>query len=376
MAGRSSSSAAVERLDVAAFTIPTEGPEADGTLAWDSTTLVLVAACSGATTGIGFSYTHAAAARIIDGVLAEAVVGQDAMAVPATWAGMVGAIRNLGRPGICSMAIAAVDTALWDLKARLLGLPLAQLFGQARSSVPVYGSGGFTSLDDEGLAHRLSEWVRRGYSKIKVKIGTDPKADVSRLQLAREVIGPDAELFVDANGAYDRKQALAMASIMSEMDVTWFEEPVSSDDLEGLRLLRDRAPAGMDIAAGEYGYDLTYFRRMLAAGAVDVLQLDATRCAGYTEFLRAGALCGAHHVPLSAHTAPNLHVPVCCALPQSRHIEFFYDHLRIEEMLFDGTLQPRDGMVGPDPERAGNGLALKGTAIEYQVYGAPVGAGA
>jgi L-alanine-DL-glutamate epimerase-like enolase superfamily enzyme len=373
MACRSSPTAAVERLDVAAFTVPTEGPESDGTLEWDATTLVLVAARSGETVGIGFSYTHVAAAHLIDGLLTDQVRGRDAMAIPASWEAMARAIRNLGRQGICATAIAAVDTALWDLKARLLGVPLVQLFGQAQSSVPAYGSGGFTSLAGDRLAHRLREWLARGFRMVKMKIGSDPSEDLRRLELARETLGPDAELFVDANGAYDRKQALAMAAIMDEVDVTWFEEPVSSDDLEGLRLLRDRAPPRMDIAAGEYGYDLDYFRRMLDAGAVDVLQLDATRCAGYTGFLRAAALCAAHHVPLSAHTAPTLHVPVCCALAECRHLEFFYDHMRIEAMLFDGALQPQDGAVNPDLSRAGNGLAIKDAAARYQVYGSPPG---
>jgi L-alanine-DL-glutamate epimerase-like enolase superfamily enzyme len=369
MACRSSPDAVVERLDVAAFTVPTEGPESDGTLEWNSTTLVMVTAHASGSVGIGFSYTHVAAAQLIEGVLAEQVRGRDAMAIPAAWEAMAQAIRNLGRQGICATAIAAVDTALWDLKARLLGVPLVDLFGQARSGVPVYGSGGFTSMKGEPLARRIREWATRGFDMVKMKIGTDPREDIGRLQLARETLGPDAQLFVDANGAYDRKQALAMAAIMEEVAVTWFEEPVSSDDLEGLRLLRDRAPPAMEIAAGEYGYDLDYFRRMLDAGAVDVLQLDATRCAGYTGFLRAGALCAAHHVPLSAHTAPSLHVPVCCALAECRHVEYFYDHMRIEEMLFEGALQPRDGAVTPDVSRPGNGLAVREAAARYQVYG-------
>src|SRR5205085_10704766 len=130
--------------------------------------------------------------------------------------------------------------------------------------------------------------------------------------------------FVDANGAYGRKQALAFAAAFAEQNVTWFEEPVSSDDLAGLRLVRDRAPAGMDMAAGEYGYDLYYFRRMLEAGAVDVLQADATRCAGITGFLQLAPLCQARGFALSAHCAPSLHVHPCCAVLPLRHLEYFH----------------------------------------------------
>jgi L-alanine-DL-glutamate epimerase-like enolase superfamily enzyme len=257
------------------------------------------------------------------------------------------------------MAIAAVDSALWDLKARLLDVPLVILLGAVRDGVPVYGSGGFTSYSPAQLQVQLGEWVASGIPRVKMKIGRQPAADVDRVRAARAAIGAAAELFVDANSAYSRKQALAFAERFADDGVNWFEESVSSDDLEGLRLLRNRVPAGMDIAAGEYGYDLFYFRRMLEAGAVDVLQADATRCAGISGFLRVGALCEARGLPLSAHTAPSLHVHPCCALPAVRHLEYFHDHVRIEQMFFDGALTPINGALCPDVSRAGMGLELK-----------------
>lgn len=192
-----------------------------------------------------------------------------------------------------------------------------------------------------------------------MKIGRVPRRDVERVRAARAAIGQQAELFVDANGAYSRKEALAFADAFGEFGVSWFEEPVSSDDLEGLRLLRDHAPGGMDIAAGEYGYDLPYFCHMLDAGAVDVLQADASRCAGITEFLRVGALCEARSMPLSAHCGPSLHAHPCCALSPVRHIEYFHDHERIEHMLFDGALTPVKGALHPDLSSPGLGLELK-----------------
>ena len=150
--------------------------------------------------------------------------------------------------------------------------------------------------------------------------------------------------------------------------MSWFEEPRSSNDLEGLRLLRDRGPAGMDIAAGEYGDTLGYFRRMLEAGAVDCLQADATRCGGYTGFLKVAALCDAFHVPLSAHCAPQLHAHVACAVQALRHVEYFHDHVRIEKMLFDGVIEPKDGMLKPDRKRLGHGVTLKtADARRYRV---------
>lgn len=358
----------IERLEVSAYTVPTDLPESDGTITWNKTTLVLVEATAGDIRGLGYTYADLATAQLIKELLADVVCGRDVMAVPGCWQAMVHAIRNLGRPGVASMAISAVDVALWDAKARLLDMPLVTLLGAVRDSAPVYGSGGFTSYSREQLQRQLGDWAADGIFRVKMKIGRHPRDDFSRVADAREAIGPDVELFVDANGAYSRKQALAMAEGFAKLGVTWFEEPVSSDDLDGLRLIRDRAPAGMDIAAGEYGYDLWYFRRMLEAGAVDVLQADASRCAGITGFMRAGALCESRSLPLSAHCGPSLHVHPGCALPSFRHLEYFHDHARIEHMFFDGALTPVRGALHPDLTRPGLGLEFKRSdATRYAV---------
>ena len=361
--------AAVERLDVSVYTVPTDFPESDGTAAWDSTTIVLVEAAAGDRVGLGYTYGDAAAGTLIRDTLAEVVEGRDALAVTASWSALGRACRNLGRPGLASMAIAAVDTALWDLKARLLDLPLATLLDAVRDSVPVYGSGGFTSYPDERLAEQLGGWVAQGIPRVKMKVGREPYRDLHRVGVARSAIGDETELFVDANGALARKQALSFAVDYAErFDVRWFEEPVSSDDLEGLRLIRDRAPAGLEIAAGEYGYALPYFQQMLAAGAVDCLQADVTRCEGITGFLRVAALCQAHSLELSAHCGPSIHVHPCCAVTPLRHLEYFHDHVRVERLLFDGVLDPVEGALQPDLSRPGNGLELKrADAARYAV---------
>jgi L-alanine-DL-glutamate epimerase-like enolase superfamily enzyme len=349
----------IGRLHASAYRIPTDFPESDGTLEWNATTLVLVEASGADQTGIGYTYADGTTAKLINDMLADVVKGQNAMATSANWLAMVRAIRNLGRPGISSMAIAAADNALWDLKARLLGLPLVTLLGAARDAVTVYGSGGFTSYDHNRLQRQLSEWVEQGFSRVKMKVGREPHKDPDRVAAARKAIGPDIELFVDANGAYTRKQALELARRFRDFGVSWFEEPVSSDDLDGLRLLRDHAPAGMQIAAGEYGYDLPYFERMLAAEAVDTLQADATRCAGITGFLQVAALCEARSLPLSAHCGPSMHAHPCCAARPICHLEYFHDHARIEHMLFDGVLTPVAGQLRPDLSRPGLGLEFK-----------------
>ncbi len=347
----------VEELTARAFTIPTDQPESDGTLDWDSTTMVLARARAGGHEGLGWTYGQGAIGMVIAGKLAEVVRGRDALDVPGASAAMVHALRNDGRPGICSMALAAVDVALWDLKAHLLGLPLAELLGRVHEGVPIYGSGGFTSYDDERLASQLGGWARSGIPRVKMKVGREPQRDPERVRVAREAIGPDVQLFVDGNGAYTVKQALALAQEFAGWEVRWFEEPVSSDDLAGLALLRSRVPPGMDVAAGEYGYDLPYFERML--DAVDVLQADVTRCGGITELMRVDALCHARSRPLSLHCAPAIHTAAGCALKRLVHLEYFHDHVRIENMLFEGVPQPHKGMLHPHLDRPGLGLELR-----------------
>jgi len=351
----------VEQLEVSVFTIPTDVPESDGTAQWHATTIAIVEARGAGKIGLGWTYGNPASATVIESALREVVVGHDAMRVTAAWERMVVACRNLGRPGLASMAVAAVDAALWDLKARLLELPLATLLDAVRESVPVYGSGGFCSYSDARLTEQLGGWVEQGIPRVKMKVGREPERDLGRVAVAREAIGPGTELYVDANGALPRAQAVWFARRYAEdFDVRWFEEPVSSDDLEGLRFVRDRAPAGMDIAAGEYGYMLGYFERMLAAGAItSCLQADVTRCEGITGFLRVAALCQARSLELSAHCGPSIHAHVCCAAPAFRHLEYFHDHVRLERLLFDGVLEPENGALRPDLDRSGNGLEFK-----------------
>jgi L-alanine-DL-glutamate epimerase-like enolase superfamily enzyme len=349
----------IQKLDVSAYLIPTDGPESDGTLEWNHTLLVLVEVQGGGLSGLGYSYASYGSAYVIKELLADVVVGHDALSVEECWWSMVRAVRNVGRPGAVAMAISAVDAALWDLKARLLNLPLVTLLGSVRDAVPVYGSGGFITYDEVRLSRHLSGWVEEGIPLVKMKIGRDAAEDLRRIASARRAIGEQAQLFVDANGGYSVKQALAVADAIVDQGVTWFEEPVSSDDLNGLRLLRDRVPAPIDVAAGEYGFDLFYFRRMMEAQAVDVLQADASRCGGITGFLKAAVLCEAHPLPLSAHCAPSLHLHSCCAAEPVRHLEYFYDHVRIEQMLFEGAVKPVNGLLQPDRSRPGLGLEFK-----------------
>jgi L-alanine-DL-glutamate epimerase-like enolase superfamily enzyme len=353
---------AIEGLDTAVYVIPTEAPEADGTLAWDKTTMVLVTARAGGQEGIGWTYAAGAAAAVVTDVLAGVVTGRSALDVPAAAEAMARSLRNIGRAGVGATALSAVDIALWDLKARLLGLSLADLLGRARPGVLVYGSGGFTSYDDEQTRAQLTGWVEQDrIPRVKIKIGeswgADERRDLHRIELARLIIGPETELYVDANGGYGAGQAVRVAGQMADYGVSWFEEPVSSQDLAGLAAVRRQVLP--DVTAGEYSWSLADSARLIDAGAVDCLQLDVTRCGGITEFLRSTALAAAHNLPVSAHCAPSLHAHVGVAVPNLRHVEYFHDHQRIEGLLFDGTLSPEGGTLTPDPGRPGLGMTLR-----------------
>jgi L-alanine-DL-glutamate epimerase-like enolase superfamily enzyme len=352
------SAAAVEGVDVAAFTIPTDAPEQDGTFDWDSTTIVVCRVHAAGETGLGYTYGDTAVATLIDGTLSGVLRGCDAMEVGAAWEAMSRALRNIGRPGVGMMAVSAVDVALWDLKARLTGLALATLLDTTHDAVPVYGSGGFTSYSLERLCEQLGGWVDQGIPRVKMKVGRNPGSDAARLDAVRGAIDPDTELYVDANGALGRKEAVAWAWRFAEQwGVTWFEEPVSSDDVKGLRLVRDHGPPGLDIAAGEYGYLLPDFARL--AGAVDCLQADVTRCGGITGLMRAAVVASEHGLDVSGHCAPAVSAHALAAIPNLRHLEYFHDHVRVESMLFDGVLEPVDGALRPDTSRPGLGLELK-----------------
>ena len=343
------------KLEVSCFTIPTDAPESDGTLSWDSTTVVVVEAVAGGKRGLGWTYAPEAAGAVVSGLLAPLVQDRDADDVAAVWLELGAQLRNTGRPGIARCALSAVDLALWDLRARLNDVPLSALLPPVHDRVPVYGSGGFCSYSDDRLREQLGGWVADGIPRVKMKLGRDPQRDPQRLDAARQAIG-GAELYVDANGAFTPKEAVRWGRLyMIEWDVLWFEEPVSSADLDGLRFVREHTR--LDVAAGEYAYVLADFRNLI--GSVDCLQLDVTRCGGITGMLRVNGLAAAHGLDVSGHCAPQLSAHALCGVDRLRHLEYFHDHVRIESMLFDGVLAPVDGVLVPDRSRAGNGLELK-----------------
>jgi L-alanine-DL-glutamate epimerase-like enolase superfamily enzyme len=359
---------AVESVRARAFTVPTDRPESDGTLAWDATTMVVATVRAGPETGLGYGYGPPAIARLVTDQLADVALGTDPMHPRRTWGAMRDALRHAGQAGAGAMALSIVDIALHDLRARLLGVALTTALGAVRDRVEAYGSGGFCTYGPGEVAEQLGGWAADGFRRVKMKVGRDPVADADRLRAARDAIGDGVRLMVDANGAFTPSRAIGLLGGYAAHGVDWLEEPVSSDDLDGLRRVRDHATPRMAVAAGEYCWSPLDARRMLEAQAVDVLQADVTRCGGITGLLRIDALAGAHGTPMSVHCAPAISAHVGCAMTTFVHLEAFHDHLRVESMLLDGLPDLRAGHIAPDSARPGHGLSLReADALPWEV---------
>ena len=350
----------IGKVRARAFTIPTDKPEADGTIAWNSTTLIVVEVSGGNMVGLAYTYACASITKLIELKLADTIAGLDAMDPPAAWRAMQRAVRNLGREGLAATAISAVDAALYDLKARIIDVPLATLLGAYRNAVPIYGSGGFTTYSDDEL--QKPAW-RLGVAR-RLRLRQDEGRHRPRRRPASRSGRQSSDRRGDAVCRWQRRLhgqagSGACRPFLPSSTSAGSRSRCRRTILRGLREIRKRAPAGMDIAAGEYAYTISYVRAMLEAAAVDVQQADVTRCGGVTAFLQIGALCEAFHIDLSGHCAPALHLHVACAVPRLRHLEWFHDHVRIEHMLFEGAPTPRGGAIRPDLSRPGNGLAFK-----------------
>ncbi|WP_329459665.1 enolase C-terminal domain-like protein [Streptomyces sp. NBC_01497] len=361
--GEGSAGPVVDRLDVSVCRVPTEGPEADTPLARTVTTVVLVEIAAGGVTGLGWTYGDPAVGQVVTGALAPVVTGRAVHDVPAAHRAMSGAVGTFGGPGLVRAAISAVDIALWDLKARLVGLPLTRLLGAVEHRVPVYGSGGPVSYGQLLLERQLRGWTEDlGIGRVKIRIGEDrgraPQRDLDRVHVAREILGPVPELYVDAGGAYSVKQAVRIAEMFADDGVSWFEEPVPAGHPALLAQVREAVTA--EVTAGADGWDPACFARLLRADAVDCLQADVTRCGGVTGWLRAAAVAEAGGLEISGHGAPHAHAHVAAAVPNLRHIEWSHDHVRVESALFDGVLDPAGGTVEPGASGApGLGLTLR-----------------
>jgi D-arabinonate dehydratase len=299
------------------------------------------------------------------------VVGEDVHAVERLWKTMFESTILIGRRGAVLRAMSAIDLALWDLIATSAGQPLYRLLGGFRDVVPAYASGGYYREGKEldGLAAEMSRYVAMGFTSVKIKIGRlDTKADAERVRVARETLGPDVRLALDANNAWpDAASAIGAIRAFEPFDVWWIEEPVMPDNIAASA---DVASAtDIPVATGELESTRWGFRQLLDARAAAILQPDATVCGGVTEWMRIAHMAAGEDVPIAPHWMANVHVQLVAAVPNGLTVEYFVldeDVLNFERIVSE-PLVPRDGMI-PVPQRPGHGIVLdEGAVARFRV---------
>jgi D-arabinonate dehydratase len=276
--------------------------------------------------GIGWTNVLGSGERSIKAFLDDEFVpiaqGRFAHDVRAIWAEMFRHSLTRGRKGVPLYAMSAMDIALWDLHAIEANLPIHQLLGAVRTSVPVYGDGCWPSLTLEELEGEAQRYTDMELAGIKVKIGVaSMKVDLARIDAVREIIGDDREIMIDANQRYDVTSAYRMARHLGERDIFWFEEPLVADSVMNYADLVRRSP--VPIASGENEYSRFGFRDLIEAKAVQVLQPDVHRVGGITEFMRICALAEAFEMPVAPHTSFELQGQLVAACSTALMLEYF-----------------------------------------------------
>jgi L-alanine-DL-glutamate epimerase-like enolase superfamily enzyme len=357
----------IERAVVKFFDVPTEVPEKDGTLEWQSTGLVTLELYAQNHIGLGYTYADRATSEAIVQHGLPVILGRECGDHFILVEKIKKLCRNLGNSGISAMALSAIDIALWDLRARSLNISIQELLGIRRRNVSFYGSGLFLSNETSELTKQVHLFKELGIHKFKMKIGEDLEGDMARVRLVRDLIGKDSDIYVDANGAYNPKAALNIAYQLAKENVSWFEEPITSDDKRGLQYLRNNFPYSLQLVAGEYCYQTADVLELLENKAVDVLMVDATRCEGISGMIIASHLARAFNIPFSTHCAPLLHGNIGVSFDNLLISENFYDHYLIERKYFEHQGSYENGKFIPDENQCGFGWKLRKNK-EHLIY--------
>lgn len=327
----------------------------------------------GGRTGLGFGYAKRAGGPALHAhatEIAPELVGEDPSDIGRLWDKLVWAGASVGRSGLAVQAIAAMDIALWDLKAARAGLPLAKLLGAYRDSVPCYNtSGGFLSMRLDEVLDAAHHALDRGIGGIKLKVGSpEPEVDLERVRAVREGLGPGVPLMVDANQQWSRTAAIRIGRELEHLGLVWIEEPLDAYDAEG----HARLAATLDtpIATGEMLTSVAEHLRLIDAGSADFLQPDAPRVGGITPFLRIAAFAERGHLGLAPHFAMEIHLHLAAAYPGETWVE----HFEWLEPLFNERLEIRSGRMLV-PSRPGLGLSLSEQAAQWIVASSEVGDG-
>jgi len=314
----------------------------------------------------GFAPGIGTARGVIHDVLKPLLVGQDPLAHERVWDDMFWRVRGFGRKGVAFSAISAVDIALWDLKAKIFGVPLYRLLGPYTDTVPIYGSGGWTSFTEDELVREQVGYVERGIPRVKMKVAKDfgraEAEDLRRLAAVRKAVGDGVEIFVDANNGFYAKQAIGFARRMADYDVHWFEEPVLADDIAGLAAIA-RA-IDIPVATGEHEYTKYGFKALIEAGGADIVQPDVGRVGGVTEWLKVAHLAHAFNLPVAPHAVQLVHLHLACATPNLKVVEYLGVSEETDKLFYTEFPEPKDGLWSPYADRPGLGLELDPHAVE------------
>ncbi|WP_308918002.1 mandelate racemase/muconate lactonizing enzyme family protein [Jannaschia sp. LMIT008] len=323
--------------------------------------------------GIGYAYTIGTGGpsvmALLERTLAPLLIGRDADRIDGLWHEMLRATNATAVGAITSLSLAAVDTALWDLRCRRAGLPLWKMAGGARDRVPVYSTeGGWLNLSEAALAEEAAAAREAGFRGAKMKVGLPTGGeDARRIRAVRDAVGPDFEVMVDANQSFDLSEAIRRAAILEEHGIAWFEEPMAADRVAAHRTLAraTRVP----IAVGESLYSLGQFNEYLAAGAASVVQVDVARVGGVTPWLKVAALAEAHGVRVAPHFLMELHLSLVCAAPAARWLEYIPQL----DAITRAPIRMEDGMAHA-PDAPGLGIDWDTEAVErLSVHCAEIG---
>ena len=353
----------IAKVDVHLVSYPVSGNFADATRTVETVgfTVVRITTDQGLE-GIGITYHEVggeATVALIQRNMAPKLMGRDPFETEVLWQEFFGYLRGVGRKGLMYCALSAVDIALWDLKGKIIGMPLFRLLGGNKTEVPVYSSGGWTSYSDEELVEEMTGMVAQGYRMIKFKVGVEgghnTRRDRERVRKVREAVGPDIKLLLDANNCWDAATAVQFANTIREYDILLFEEPVFADDIPGLA--RFKRGTDIPLATGEHEYTKFGARDLLMAGAADIVQIDGTRTGGFTEMLKIAALTQAWNVKFAPHAMENIHLHLVSAIPNAPFLERLFLFEDLTAHVFKDAPKPVGGMM-TIPDLPGLGLAL------------------
>jgi len=310
-------------------------------------------------TGITYSEVGGNATKLlIEKEFINLLIGKDPFQTEFIWDEINQHMRGIGRKGFTYLALSVIDIALWDLKAKSVGLPLYKLLG-GHKKVPIYGSGGWTSYSDKELVDAMMSMVNSGYKTVKMKIGVNaglsPDEDIKRVKLVREKVGNDIGLLVDANNAYTSSVAIYVARNISDCNIYLFEEPVIADDIEGLA--RVRVAIDIPVATGEHEYTKYGARDLLINKAADILQFDATKCGGFTEWTKMAILVQAWNLMIAPHAMEYVHMHLLSSIKNGLILEKLIMFEPLDDLVFINPPKPVNGFL-KIPEEPGLGLKL------------------